>query len=80
MSGVEERIEDIVCSECNKVIDHEDDNFCASCGNPLTTIAILLDNERKRGVKLQLLNELIDEINDKDALNKILLKINSISD
>jgi len=80
MSGVVDKTEGLVCGECGKVIDHQDDNFCSCCGNPLTTTAILLDNERKKGVKLQLLNELIGEISDKETLNKILLKINKFGD
>lgn len=80
MNGVKENNSEIVCSECNKVIDRADDNFCSCCGNPLTATAMLLDSERKKSVKLQLLNELVGQINDKETLNKILSKINNFGD
>lgn len=78
--GVEKKDEEFVCSNCFKAVNVETQNFCSQCGNPLKKTAVELYLERENNVKLVVLGEVIQFIEDKDALLDIKNMIKNLSE
>lgn len=59
------------CMYCNAKMNSEKFNFCPNCGNPLTDNAIRLREQQDKKVKLEVLANLTEKIDDEKML-KIL--------
>lgn len=68
------------CIACEKPIKSEKEIYCFVCGNPLKEEAILLEIEKQKTVKLQLISSLVKQIDDKKALDTLLQTVNQIKD
>lgn len=68
-------MENQTCKICQKQIAKEY-NFCPHCGSALTEIAKRLNKEKFDVIKLKLLNDIAEKIEDK----KTLKQLNSIAE
>lgn len=66
------------CASCSKQIKSEKENYCFNCGNPIADDAVMLRVEQIKTIKLELIDDLINEINDIDSLNVLKEKVNQI--
>jgi uncharacterized membrane protein YvbJ len=66
------------CQTCHTK-NYEDAHFCTMCGAPLTQEASLLRKQKKVTAKLELLNELINEVNDVATLKLLKTKVEKLS-
>lgn len=66
------------CAYCNAKVNTSLYNFCPKCGNALTGDAIRLKEQQEKRIKLELLDELSETIQDENSLKIILEKIKNV--
>ena len=76
-SGIKTKQDGDYCMYCNaKIIKAYD--FCPKCGNALTMDARRLKEQKDKGIKMELLDSLVDEISDEKSLKVILEKLKTL--
>ena len=65
------------CPHCKTKVQ-ELDNFCRICGTPLNTNASKLKIQQTKRIKMELLDELANEIKDRDSLKVIVEKVKNL--
>lgn len=71
-------MENNICKICEKEIDNNY-NFCPYCGAAVTEIAKRLNKEKCDIIRLKLINDLTDKIEDKGALSVLNKEAKKIS-
>ena len=69
--GIKSLPEGEFCAYCNAKVNLDMYNFCPKCGNPLNDNAIGLREEQDKRVKMEVLDEISNEINDTKSLKII---------
>ncbi|MBE7074850.1 MAG: hypothetical protein E7376_02600 [Clostridiales bacterium] len=78
VNGIKTFVDGEHCVYCNAKVNEKLYNFCPICGNALNVDAIKLKEQQIKKIKLELLDQLAYEINDKDALTVILNRTKSL--
>ena len=66
------------CAYCEAKVNLNAYNFCPKCGNPLSQNAMKLRDQQEKRIKLEILDELAEEVNDTKTLAIIVNKIKNI--
>ena len=72
-------MEELKCPVCSTVIN-ENNNFCPSCGEPLSALAKELVSEQKSNHQLEVLVKLLDYIKDEKSVKFIQGLIDKLSE
>jgi len=66
------------CGLCDAKVNAILYNFCPKCGNPLNGDAIKLKEQQNKKIKIELLDELAQNITDENTLKTIMNKLKEL--